>query len=538
MTSNGLVAAVDPSWPVEPVLDVHDIQGIAVPGFLKPQQTLLYVRFPRAGADVAASIAAIRQFLAQATISSAEETLDDRRAHRSGRSTENNVLCAVGLTFQGLRALVPEAAHMTSAAYRLGLGTRSAMLGDPQGPHEPGDPANWVVGGSGKELDALFVFAGTKRARVNAAAADASHSLAKAGALVETEEGGVRPDLVGHEHFGFDDGVSQPGIRGRSSARTDDFVTDRHVDPTVSPFEARLSGYPGQALVWPGELVIGYPSNGPDPLLPGAVSTAGPDWTRNGSFLVFRRLQQDVAAFWNWIADTRKANSDLNGISDDVALAARLVGRWPSGAPFNRTPGGENETLGENSFENNNFLFDGDTPDIAFIDGNGVSRRTQFPTLMAKSDPAGITCPWAAHIRKVNTRDSGSDMGATLASYKRRLLRVGIPYGPPIVDNYKDDGVDRGLLFLSIQASIEDQFEFLQARWMNDSMRPKAPGGNDMLVGQNAAAADGVRSCVLFPPNTLAITTVKATKQWVIPRGGGYFFLPSITALRTVVGSA
>ena len=95
---------------------------------------------------------------------------------------------------------------------------------------------------------------------------------------------------------------------------------------------------------------------------------------------------------------------------------------------------------------------------------------------------------------------------------------------------------NRGLLFLSIQASIEDQFEFLTARWMGDPSRPKTPGGHDMLVGQNAAANEGrERRCVIFGADAQQ-AEIRSAAQWVIPTGGGYFFVPSISTLRDVLG--
>lgn len=104
-------------------------------------------------------------------------------------------------------------------------------------------------------------------------------------------------------------------------------------------------------------------------------------------------------------------------------------------------------------------------------------------------------------ILKINTRDAPSDTGGHSSTYERRILRVGVPYGPPAADRYaeaKANDPERGLLFLSIQTSIEEQFEFLQARWMNDNSRPKAPSGNDMIVGQNQATRDSVRRAVVF----------------------------------------
>jgi deferrochelatase/peroxidase EfeB len=112
---------------------------------------------------------------------------------------------------------------------------------------------------------------------------------------------------------------------------------------------------------------------------------------------------------------------------------------------------------------NNNFLFDSLTPALP---------SDPYPT--ARADSVGLTCPWAAHIRKVNIRDSASDLGGRIATYSRRILRVGVPFGKSLANRYAHAGQDpergeRGVLFLSIQSSIENQFEFLQARWINDA---------------------------------------------------------------------
>ena len=287
--------------------------------------------------------------------------------------------------------------------------------------------------------------------------------------------------------------------------------------------------------MWPGEFVLGYPATGPDPLLPGPLALAQPPWTRNGSFLVYRRLRQDVGLFWRTMREEAARLAALPGFDGltDQALAAHLVGRWPSGAPVNRVPREDNRDMGKDPFANNDFLFDSDTPPVQL---RGRELR-DYPR--AKADPVGITCPWAAHIRKVNTRDSSYDMGAREATYSHRVLRVGVPFGKPLADRYADTDTDpergnRGLLFLSIQTSIEGQFEFLQARWANDPSRPKMPGGNDMVIGQNAAAADGVRRCTIFGSG-LQQAEVRTPTQWVIPTGGGYFFVPSISALRDVI---
>ena len=98
-----------------------------------------------------------------------------------------------------------------------------------------------------------------------------------------------------------------PGIRGMASAKAGDYITERHIDPAEFPASA-LYGYPGQDLVWPGEFVLGYPASSPDPLVPGPPAQAEPSWTRNGSFLVFRRLRQDVGLFWRTMRDEPSSN--------------------------------------------------------------------------------------------------------------------------------------------------------------------------------------------------------------------------------------
>jgi Dyp-type peroxidase family len=528
---------MDTSWPLEPRLDMDEIQGIAVPGFFKPHQMLLGIRYPREKADVARLRSLLRGLAAE--IATAAVTLQDRRDHRQsvGSGAAKRAfppLVAIGFSYQGLFDLTVGASEMPSVAFKNGLVQRSALLGDPTDPTVLGHPSTWSVGKPGEELDILVVVGGDDRKSVKERAGNLERRFVEIGAKVQRQLGDVRDDVEGqkgHEHFGFDDGVSQPGIRGRASDNTEDFITERYVDRSQFP-AAALFGYPGQDLVWPGEFVIGYPQTGPDPLIPGAVVEPSPWWTRNGSFLVYRRLLQDVGSFWRTMRDEAERLSRLPGYDklDDVTLASRLVGRWPSGAPVNRTSAGDDTKLGDDQYANNHFRFDSDTPPLKL-----VGHEDGFD--QAKADPIGATCPLGAHIRKVNTRDAPSDMGARSSTYERRILRVGVPFGPSAKNRYAKTSTgdpERGLLFLGIQSSIEAQFEFLQARWINDDARPKSPGGNDMIVGQNAAAADGVRRCILFGKG-LQQAQVESAGQFVTASGGGYFFVPSISTLANVI---
>lgn len=511
---------------VEPVLEVVDIQGIAAPGFFKPYQTLIGLIYQRTNKGVSE----FQRIVSELEIADCATTLKDRKAHRADMNLIAPPLVAIGFGYRGLYELTAGATEISSEAFKIGLPGRSAMLGDPR--VGKGSPTSWGVGAPGSELDALVIVAGDTRASVDAKAGEIEKGFVDGGIKTVVQKGGVLPgDLKGHEHFGFDDGVSQPGIRGRVSEVSDDFLTARHVATGQFPAED-LYGYPGQDLVWPGEFVIGYPRASPDPLVPGPIETAQPAWTHNGSFLVYRRLTQDVHGFWRAMHDEAARISQFPGFSGltDVGLAAKLVGRWQSGAPVARTPNADNPALGTEQLANNHFRFDSDTMALTLVHG-----KDGFPE--AKADPIGAVCPLAAHIRKVNTRDAPSDMGGRSSTYDRRILRVGVPFGPPARDKYAEpapNDPERGLLFLSIQSSIEEQFEFLQARWMNDQARPKAPSGNDLIVGQNAAARDGVRRAVIFGDH-LEMAEVRLSAQYVIPTGGGYFFVPSLSALRHVI---
>lgn len=521
-------------WPVEPVLELDQIQGIAVPGFLKPQQTLLYAYHGNG------EVPAVKAFLRQLapTLSTGVQTLADRRSYRGAvaAGVQRAPLLAVGFTFPGLLKLTASAKGMRRDAFRHGLPARSSLLGDPRRSSNRGHPSQWVVGGPGNIPDFMLVIAGDDRGPVNAMATSMITRLDGAGISVVRQDGGKHGTAAkSREHFGFVDGISQPGIRGRASASRSDFITERHVDPSEWP-AAAMYGYPGQDLVWPGEFVLGYPASGPDPLRPGPVAQPDLPWMRNGSYLVYNRLVQDVGEFWRTMRDEAKRLSQLPGFAGitDEELAARLVGRNLDGAPLSRLHHAPawHEELARNPHANNHFRFDSDTPRVKLALG-----RDACP--MARADPLGQVCPLASHIRKVNPRDAASDMGGESATYEHRILRVGVPFGPPRDDRYARDipgEPDRGLLFLGIQASIEEQFEFLQARWMNDDRRPRAPSGHDLVGGRRPASGEPHRSCVIFGSGG-QLARVESRFQFITPTGGGYFFVPSVDAIATTLAA-
>jgi Dyp-type peroxidase family len=290
-----------------------------------------------------------------------------------------------------------------------------------------------------------------------------------------------------------------------------------------------LYAKPGQQLVWPGQFLLGEPRQHTENLLdreepPG--SPAYPEWARRGSYLVCRRLRQDVAAFWNFAATAARTTG-----TTPEHFASMMVGRWPSGAPLMRAVKDDDPVLAGDEFANNNFLFDDDTRPLPLRAPDGYP-GDKFPR--AKGDMLGKVCPHYAHIRKTHPRDITSELGKPHDSMLRMIMRRGIAYGEPYLGvAHPDPDADRGLMFLCYGATIEDQFEFLTRRWSNLPNQPN-DGGHDPVIGQRDSRGDRER---FIDVPTADGSTVRITIEgdWVVPTGGGYFFAPPISALTTAL---
>ncbi len=532
-----------PPQPVEtpePVYDRairRDIQGNIVPGFNKDHQHFLFYRFRDSGAA--------RQWVAAVApmVTSLDEVLEFVKLHRARRLAEGvsepSGLTAtwvnVAFSHAGLARLAGDAAvaGFTDQTFRQGLAARSTHLGDPTSTEHPGHRDHWVVGGPDNEADALVVVAADDDADLVAKVA-AIKGMSGALDLLYEQDGHALPGVLrGHEHFGFKDGVSQPGVRGRLSEADDDFLTRRYLFPFGDQSDTRpqLFGKPGQQLVWPGQFLLGEPRQSPVDLI-GAETLPErptyPEWARRGSYLVCRRLRQDVPAFWRFAARTAARVG-----TTPEHLAAMLVGRWPSGAPLMRAATTDNRRLAGDEFANNHFLFDDDTRDLPLRDIPGYDGDNHPP---ADADMFGAVCPQFAHIRKTHPRDSVTDLGKPHDTMLRMILRRGIAYGTAYLGAaHPDPHVDRGLMFLCYNANIEDQFEFLTRRWCNSPIQPNE-GGHDPVIGQRDARGDRTR--VIDVPTPDGPVRVSLERDWVVPTGGGYFFSPPIGALTTVLGDA
>jgi len=516
----------------EPVLVVEEIQGDGLAGFRKDHGIYLFLLIGNVGQA--------RRWLAWLTPQIA--TL--RKVHRfnqlfrtmrqrSGEPAIDQTWINICFTASGLEALTTaeEVRAFADRPFKVGQKERSAGLGDPTDPNSLGHPDHWIVGGTRSPVDILVIVQGDDRADVDATANAVLEGPGARGLdLVLSQVTATRTDLPGHEHFGFRDGISQPAVRGlMSEDDPDDFLAARildHKDPRSSTFAA-----PGQPLVWPGQFIFGERIESGDPEKPEGLApvSLSPNWIRNGSYVVVRMLRQRVVAFWRFVSKEAAALARRQGFEDlsNVFLAAKLVGRWPSGAPLMRSPVSDDSRVAK-GLEANDFDYQDATEPWQLIEG----LRDLDPSLpMSMGDILGEVCPHAAHIRKVNPRDESTDLGGQAHTLSRLLIRRGMPFGEPIAEPTNApasaDDEDRGLMFVCYQTSIERQFEFVQKTWANGLLVPK-PGGQDPLIGQTVS---GTRRFEL-PSRTGGAALLSLDQPFVIPQGGGYFFAPSIGALR------
>lgn len=517
----------------EPLIEWDDIQGNILGGFNKDHQTLLGFRFPDNSSTAKAFISCIAgqiTRLREVIPFKAERALRIALAGIEPRDMAATWM-AVAFSFAGLKSLVSSADAFVDAEFRTGLAASSARLGDPAGSFR-----NWKIGGPGNVPDIFLTIAADRNADCVAAVGEvvsiaAEHGLEKTyheeGHNLAFYSNNAITFAGGHEHFGFKDGISQPGIRGI-------LPNGNYLTPRPSPStgdDGPEFAEPGKPLIFPGQFVLGYAQQidtfprSPAPKQPlgndeGAIA---PAWARNGSFLVFRRLSQDVAAFRRFFAD--QAATLANPGMSASRLAALLVGRWPSGAPVIRSPLQDDSSQATDALINN----------FGFGESN---TDAQLP-----NDTKGLICPVAAHIRKVNPRDLDTDQGSASATLIRRILRRGIPFGPPLDLGPDTASAERGLLFLSYQSSISQQFEFLCSQWMNSAALPNNPTalaggpGFDLVLGQNVAARNRF-AYVENGANQVRISSDNFTpKDWVSATGGGYFFAPSLSAIKDVLAA-
>ncbi|WP_147447668.1 Dyp-type peroxidase [Solirubrobacter pauli] len=437
-------------------IDLGDIQGNVLRGYTHPAAAYLFLRIVDAGA----ARALMRRMLPQ--VATAAPWADGAPA------TAMNV----AFTFAGLQALgLPDAVLASfPEAFRDGMATRAGRLGD----RGPSAPEAWEDGLGTGEAHVLVTVYAVDREHLTAAVAKIIGEDADSNAVSLVNLQRAEALAGGRDHFGFFDGIAQPAVRGAG------------VEPR--PGDGQPDGAGGWRELATGEVLLGYEDE--DGTLPKAPLAP---FDRNGTFVVYRKLAMDPAAFRRFMAA-----QDYPGGAQ--ALAAKIVGRWPDGTPLALSP---------------------DTPDASV--SSDPARINHFGYA---DDPTGLKCPLGAHIRRANPREAHGFFDGRLTN-RHRIVRRGRAYGAPLAPGaLEDDGVDRGLVFVCFQADIWRQFETIQALWIDDGDPFGLGRDKDFLVGEPHGTA-GKMTIQGHPPHFL-----KPQPRFVTLRGGEYLFQPSMRALR------
>ncbi len=397
----------------------------------------------------------------------------------------------VAFSFAGLKALGVASKTLDSfpIPFKMGMKRRAPILGDTG----TSQPSSWDAKWQG-EVHALASIYGESLPVVASRVAEVRASLAAGFEVIGQEDGLLLATGDGRkEHFGFTDGISGVAFEGvpipaSNSAREGQGDGKVMGDGTVKPL----------AL---GELLYGYlDESGELPESPQPAEVAN-----NGTFLVVRKLKQNVQLFRDYLD---KEGRKYPGGKEK--LAAKFVGRWRDGTPIELRPDGPDPTLAGDGERNNDFRY--------------------------AEDPDGAKCPLGAHMRRTRPRDAmtvqgrhGEPTGSRLTD-RRRIVRRGLPYGPwAPEDRPITDDVERGILFLALNVDIERQFEFVQQQWLNYGNHFRQGNDKDILLGDN----DGTGKAVIqasSPDDVPHLCT--HLQRFVEARGGEYFFIPGLGALR------
>jgi Dyp-type peroxidase family len=405
--------------------------------------------------------------------------IDDRKVGRELMQKLSTVVASVGhqtspagdawvsvsLTFQGLKALgVPqESLDSFPPEFQHGMAARTHELGDTG----ESSPENWEKPLGTQEVHVVLTALSPNEQKLKPVLERARKAYQELQGIKAIWRQDCYSSPTMKEPFGFRDGISQPAVEG--------------------------SGIPGTNQREPplkaGEFVLGYPDeSGEFPAMPKPDALG-----RNGTYVVFRKLHQRVAAFREYL----KLNS--SSPAEEQLIAAKMMGRWSSGAPLALCPERDDPELGADPKRNNNFLFQ-------------------------DTDPKGFYTPPGSHIRRMNPRDTRGDVTKVNL---HRMIRRGTNYGPPLPDGVlQDDGADRGLIFVFIGANLRRQFEFVQSEWVNNGLLIGAGDDKDPIAGANEEAGK------FIVPQKPVRRSFYNLPRFVVTRGGEYCFMPGVRALR------
>jgi deferrochelatase/peroxidase EfeB len=430
----------------------------------------------------------------------------------------------VALTSDGLRALevAPDIIEGFANEYVAGMSSdsdRSQRLGDVA----DSDPSQWLWGVKHQVphvLVMLYAAPGLLHDFQQSIKTQLGAGFGEPRCLMTSELGSTEP-------FGFEDGISQPKLDWDRERPVCD--EEQYAYTNLACLGEFLLGYPNEYGGYTDRPLLD-PQRSGAAILPRAEDAPDKvDLGRNGSYLVLRQLKQDVHGFWRYVDQQAAGDAAMR-----ERLAAAMVGRARDGEPL---VGRTNEVIA----------------------GNATKPEDDINAFTYQSDPKGLRCPLGAHVRRSNPRNAdlppgklncisrlirtlGFDAEALdndlVASTRfHRLLRRGRKYGDPISPEQAlagtSVGSESGLHFICLGANIARQFEFVQGSWIVGTKFAGLPGEGDPLLGHRQPGPDGSPTNVyLIPQPNGADRRLTALPSFVTVRGGAYFFLPGIRALR------
>ena len=452
-------------------LDLADIQGNVLRAYRFPHASYLFVNFTSSGHGVDF----VNHLLTQ--ITTAEEWPAEKPAGAVN----------VALSQTGLQALELPLATLNSfpAEFLEGMAQRAGVLLDVG----ESAPENWEAMWQGRIDAVVSVFAQTQDALdayVESVLADA---LTDGGVVLVGTQQVERIKIDGLsttlEHFGYTDGISQPDFQ--------------HSLSTHTPGDGKLAEKGRWKDLETGDFLLGYSNEA----LEIEAQPLPPVFAKNGTYMVMRKLEQDVIGFRNYVREWGELYP-----GGEAKLRAKLMGRWDDGTPVMTSPETPDATLAADEQRLNDFTY--------------------------ADDPEGIRCPLGAHVRRSNPRDSLGFGDALVA--RRRILRRGVPYGPYAKEGEDQTAAERGLMFICLNANLARQFEFVQQQWINY--------GNDLGQGEDTDPVVGNRSYqgrFVIPGDPAKGEepfVCSGMQSFVTLKGGAYFFVPSVTALQMIGSNA
>ncbi len=395
-------------------------------------------------------------------------------------------------------------------AVHLMVSMNGAMDADGHPVPELGEASDWLAGLCDASEGGVALLSGVSP--------DNDSFQAMSAVLAETD-GVLSP--TNKEHLGLSDGFGDPVFEGQFG---------REGEKIKAVGGGKLLGAGKWAPLATGEFLLGYPDEAQE--IAGAAMPI--EFSRNGAFMAYRKLHENVASFSNYLKGQAGLYAATSGLAPDEALAwvtAKLVGRWPDGVPLMAAP----DVAAWKAFQAElaRAKAAGDKQALAAI-------ALKYVDFTYAGDPDGATCPLASHLRRGNTRDmldptfavsAPKGQAGSALNNRRRILRRGLPYG--VVDAAApSDAGEHGIVFLAVCASLFRQFEFVQQQWIQYGLDFNVGSDTCPIVGNHGPGAKYV--IPVKPDGPDAPFICDGLPQFVEPRGGEYFFIPSMTALRLI----